>query len=106
MAKTRERIQERRRKKQQRKTLTIMIIGSLLLVTAGIMIGKSVLAKKAEQSLIVVSGQPSLEVDQEFIDYGDVKLNTNKSFTIRLTNVGDQPLNISEVPIVEVREGC
>lgn len=84
----------------------MMIIGSLLLVTVGIIIGKSVLARKADQTLIEVSGQPSLKLDQDFIDYGDVKFNTNKSFAIRLTNVGDQPLNISETPIIEVREGC
>ncbi len=106
MANSRERIQERRRKKQKRYTLIAAIAGGLLLVTAGITIGKSILEKRPDQSLIAVSGQPSLKVDQELIDYGDVKFNTNKSFAISLTNVGDEPLQISEVPYVEVREGC
>lgn len=106
MAKTRERIEELRRKKRQRNILIGLIAGSLLLVTAGIGISKSVLGKKADPSLVEVTGQPSLRVDQELIDYGDVKFNTNKSFAIRLTNVGDQPLKISEEPYVEVREGC
>ncbi len=106
MAKSRERIQERRRKKQRRNTIIVAIVISLLLVTAGIMIGKSILEKRVDTSLIEVSGQPSLKVDQELIDYGDVKINTNKSFAINLTNVGDEPLQISEVPYVEVREGC
>ncbi len=106
MANSRDRIKERRRKKQQRNILVVMIIGSLLLATAGIMIGKSVLERKADLSLVEVKGQPSLKVDQELIDYGDVKFNTNKSFAIKLTNVGDQPLVISEDPYVEVKEGC
>ena len=106
MANSRERIQERRRKKQKRYTLIAAIAGGLLLVTAGITIGKSILEKRPDQSLIAVSGQPSLKVDQELIDHGDVKFNTNKSFAISLTNVGDEPLQISEVPYVEVREGC
>ncbi|MFV1948815.1 MAG: hypothetical protein ACC633_02655 [Anaerolineales bacterium] len=106
MANTRERIKERRRKKQQRNTLVTIIIVSLLLVSAGILIGKSALERKADMSLIEVSGQPSLKVDQELIDYGDVKFNTNKSFAIRLTNVGDEKLIISETPYIEVKEGC
>ena len=70
------------------------------------MFAKSALGVKADLSLVEISGQPSLKVDQELIDYGDVKVNTNLTFDIELTNVGDQPLEISEPPYIEVKEGC
>jgi len=106
MNKTKARIQERRQKKRQRNTLIMLIAGGLLLITAGIFIAKDTLENRVDPTLIEVSGQPSLKVDQELIDYGDVKLNTNLTFALQLTNVGDEPLKISEEPYVEVREGC
>ena len=98
--------QERQQKKRQRNLFLMLIVGGLFLVFAGFSIAKSTGNKKADPSLIEVSGQPSLKVDQELIDYGDVKLNTNLTFDIQLTNVGDAPLEISSTPYVEVKEGC
>lgn len=98
--------QERQRKKQQRNILITLVVGGLLLIAAGFMLAKSALSNRADPSLIEVSGQPSLKVDQELIDYGDVKLNTNLTFNLELTNVGDGTLEIMEPPYVEVKEGC
>ena len=53
-----------------------------------------------------VSGQPSLEVDREVIDLGDVKLGQTVSATFTLTNVGDRPLRFSQAPVVQVAAGC
>ena len=106
MNKTKERIQERQRKKRQRNTLIMVVAGGLLLITAGVFIAKDTLANRPDPSMVEVSGQPSLKVDQELIDYGDVKLDTNLTFTLQLTNVGDETLKISETPYVEVKEGC
>ncbi len=98
--------QDRNRKKRQRNILIILATGGILLITAGVSIAKNIAANKADPSLVEVSGQPSLKVDQELIDYGDVKLDTNLTFTLALTNIGNQPLKISEAPYVEVMEGC
>ncbi|MBC8505565.1 MAG: hypothetical protein H8D34_11940 [Chloroflexi bacterium] len=106
MNKTKERIRERHRKKRQRNTLIALLAGGLLLIVMGVMIGKDAWENRPDSSLIEVSGQPSLRVDQELIDYGDVKLNTNLTFDLVLTNVGDQALEIGETPYVEVKEGC
>jgi len=106
MSKPKTRIQERRQKERQRKILIATLAGGLLLIISGAFFAKSALENRANPSLIEVSGQPSLKVDQERIDYGDVKLNTNLTFALELTNVGDQPLRISETPYVEVVEGC
>lgn len=97
---------ERRKKIRQRKTLIALVAGGLILIAASFAIANAASKNRADLSLVEVSGQPSLKVDQEIIDYGDVKLNTNLDFTLRLTNVGDQPLRISETPTIEVKEGC
>ena len=52
------------------------------------------------------SGTPALTVDQDTIQYGDVKLNTNLTFEIKVTNSGDGTLRFKEEPYIEVREGC
>jgi cell division septal protein FtsQ len=106
MNKTKARLQDRRRQKRQRNTFVMLIAGGLLLLAGGFAMVKTALSNKADSSKIEVSGQPSLKVDQELIDYGDVKLNTNLTFALNLTNVGDEPLKISADPYVEVKEGC
>ena len=55
---------------------------------------------------LTVSGAPSLQVDQEFVDLGDVKLNQPVQVSFTLSNTGDQPLEFSKAPYVEVVEGC
>ncbi len=104
--KTKTRFQERLQRERQRRILIAMLAGSLLLIISGGFFAKNALENRAGPSLIEVSGQPSLKVDQELIDYGDVKLNTNLTFALELTNVGDQPLRITDDPFVEVVEGC
>ena len=49
---------------------------------------------------------PSIAVDQQKIDYGDVKFNVEKTFAIKITNTGDGTLRFKEEPYIEVVEGC
>ncbi len=51
-------------------------------------------------------GTPSIAVDQQQIDYGDVKFGVNKTFAIKVTNTGDGTLRFKEDPYIEVLEGC
>ncbi|MCK6583890.1 MAG: hypothetical protein L6Q49_12400 [Anaerolineales bacterium] len=51
-------------------------------------------------------GTPSIAVDQQRIDYGDVKFGVNKTFAIKVTNTGDGTLRFKEGPYIEVVEGC
>ena len=51
-------------------------------------------------------GTPSIAVDQQKIDYGDVKFNVEKTFAIKVTNTGDGTLRFKEEPFIEVLEGC
>ena len=52
------------------------------------------------------SGMPSVAVDQQKIDYGDVKFGVNKTFAIKVTNTGDGTLRFKEDPYIEIVEGC
>lgn len=51
-------------------------------------------------------GTPAMVVDQRVIDYGNVTLDTPKSFAIRVTNTGSGTLRFREKPYIEVVEGC
>jgi hypothetical protein len=53
-----------------------------------------------------VNGTPTIVVDQERIDYGDVKLDTPLTFKFTVTNTGDGELRFSQEPFIEVIEGC
>jgi len=51
-------------------------------------------------------GTPSVAVDQQKIEYGDVKFGVNKTFAIKVTNTGDGTLRFREKPYIQVLEGC
>jgi hypothetical protein len=52
------------------------------------------------------TGEPSLKVDQEKVDLGDVKLGKVVSVTFQLTNVGSKTLRFSKDPYIEIIKGC
>lgn len=52
------------------------------------------------------SGTPRLEVDQELVDFGDVKVDRLVEATFRLTNTGEGTLRFTDAPYIEVLEGC
>jgi hypothetical protein len=51
-------------------------------------------------------GTPAIAVDQQKIDYGDVKFDVEKNFVIKVTNTGDGTLRFKEDPYIEILEGC
>jgi hypothetical protein len=94
---------KRRKQRMQKKTIStpifILMFGGALLLAAGIFIGlQSIGGDKG--------GTPALAVDQEVIQYGDVKFNVPLTFAIKVTNTGDGTLRFKEQPYIEVRDGC
>ncbi len=77
--------------------------GIALLALAGLAVWGGGSQPKAA---IEVNGAPSLKVDKEKIDLGNITLGKTVQVTFRLTNVGDQPLRFSQAPYIEVKEGC
>ena len=51
-------------------------------------------------------GTPSIQMDQQNIDYGYVKFGETRSIAIKVTNTGDGNLRFKEKPYIEVVEGC
>lgn len=88
----------RKRKHQERKSISVWIMlgaGGLLLLIAGVLLaGRN------------SGGTPVIGVDQEVIDYGDVKLDTPLTFSIAITNTGNGVLRFKEDPYIEIAEGC
>ncbi len=70
--------------------------------------GGALVAQNGRQATVipVVTGAPRVAVDQELVDYGDVKVDTPIETVFRVRNIGDQPLKILGEPQVELVEGC
>ena len=88
------------RKQKQKKNfpwLFVVFGGGLLLLAAVLF---------ANRSGGDGSGTPSIAVDQQKIDYGDVEFGVEKTFAIKVTNTGDGTLRFKEEPYIEVLEGC
>jgi hypothetical protein len=94
----------KRRGQKNRWIPILMGLGGLaLLVLAALALRGNDIGTKAA---IEVSGAPSIKVDKEQVDLGDVKLNQPVEVTFKVTNVGDQPLRFEEQPYIDVVEGC
>jgi hypothetical protein len=85
-----------KRPKRREFPLPLVVFGGILLVVAAFLF-----ARQGGNG-----GTPSIVVDQQRIDYGDVKFNVSKTFAIKVTNTGDGTLRFKEEPYIQVLEGC
>jgi cell division septal protein FtsQ len=97
--------QQARRKRKQKSAwpMVVLVAGGLLLVLGAIFAFSQPSKPKAP---IEVTGSPSLKVDKEEVDLGDVKLGQTVQVSFQITNIGDKPLRFAKEPYVEVKEGC
>ena len=82
--------------------LLLWVGGAVILVIAAVL----AFQKPPTPNTPAVSGAPSLKLDKQSVDLGDVKLGTTVQVSFIITNVGDQPLRFLQAPYVEVKEGC
>ena len=94
----------RKRRKQNFNWLPVLAIaaGALLVGLAY----STLRDKPTPRAPLEVKGSPSLKVDKEKVDLGDVRLGQPVEVSFQLTNVGDETLRFSKQPLVEVMEGC
>jgi hypothetical protein len=91
----------------QRNTLAIVAGGALIVIIIGVVL--LALAGRGSSGTSVpaqVTGKPKLAVDREQIDFGKVPLDKPVKATFVLSNIGDQPLALQGIPVVEVKQGC
>lgn len=84
-------------------SLIMLVAGGLLLIFGAVFAFNQ--SSKAKAT-IEVTGSPSLRVNKEKVDLGNVKLGQTVQVSFELTNMGDLPLRFNQVPYVEVKEGC
>lgn len=87
----------KRQKQKQKFPWAIAVLGGILLIVAAFLFAR----QNGDGG-----GTPTIAVDQQRIDYGDVKFGVNKTFAIKVTNTGDGTLRFKEDPYIEVVEGC
>jgi len=107
-----------RRSRKQANNLTWLITGALglvVLVVAALVLGSgddSTAAGPGQKQFDAdfepaVSGAPRVEVVQDdVLDYGNVKLGTTVTTEYTVRNVGDEQLVVLGEPRVELVEGC
>jgi hypothetical protein len=78
----------------------MVVLGGLLLIAAAFYLANRPGTGKHG------SGPPKIAVDQQKIDYGDVRYGTDKSFDIKVTNIGGAVLRFNQEPYIEVLAGC
>lgn len=98
MSNKQKREKSRKQKQKQRLPWIVLAVGGVMLVIAAFLF--------ARQGGDDGGGTPSIAVDQQQIDYGDVKFGVNKTFAVKVTNTGDGTLRFKEKPFVQVLEGC
>lgn len=90
--------QNRHKRKKQNFPWILLIIGGAFILVAAFLF--------ARQGGGDGGGTPSIAVDHQQIDYGDVKFGIEKTFAIKVTNTGDGTLRFKDAPYIQVLEGC
>ncbi len=93
------------KRRQTRLTFLLLTLGGLFLVGSAFFLFRGN-KNNGPLAAIEVRGAPSLKMDKEQVDLGNVPLGQTVQVSFRVTNVGDQPLRFSKAPYVEVVEGC
>lgn len=85
----------------------VMIAGGLVLI--GVVIYAVVQAgsgRTGSKVPVEVTGAPSIKVDKDQVDLGDVRLGQTVEVKFTVANVGDRQLRFVQAPYIEVVEGC
>jgi hypothetical protein len=85
----------------------IVVIVLLVIFGAAVLLAPTSQSGTPADFIPEVLGAPRVAVAQDFVDFGDVKLDKTVEAVFRVSNVGDEVLNILDYePPVELVEGC
>jgi len=99
MSRKQKRPKHRKQKQEQNFPWILLILGGIFIAVAAFLFARQGGGGDG-------GGTPSITVDQQKIDYGDVKFGVSKTFAIKVTNTGDGTLRFKEAPYIQVLEGC
>lgn len=84
----------------------LLALGGLIMIVISAILIKNYSQPENPDVLLEVSGAPRLKVDRKELDFGDVRVGQVVEASFTLANVGDQPLQFSQPPYVELAAGC
>jgi len=86
--------------------LVLMGGGALLVALVAFAVWQASAPSSGPTVPVEVQGAPSIKVDKDEVDLGNVKLGQTVEVTFNVANVGDKQLRFAEAPYVELVEGC
>lgn len=83
--------------------LPLIIVAGVVLIAVAMLSNSSSSASPAAST---TSGTPTVSVDKDRFDFGNVKLGQTVQVSFEVANTGDAPLRFKEKPYIEVAAGC
>jgi hypothetical protein len=90
--------------KKRKAWLMVLLFGIGLLLVVGAVL--ALVKPSQSKTTLDGTGSPSLKVDKEKVDLGDVQLGRTVQVSFELTNAGDKTLKFTKAPYIEVLQGC
>lgn len=103
MAKSAKRRKSQAKQKGSLPRPLLLALGGVLLLGLGLL---AYWRSNTPASTVDETGQPNLVVDQEVVDFGDVRLGEWVTASFTLMNNGTGPIRFTQAPYIEVVEGC
>lgn len=87
--------------------LPLILLATGVLLVFAVILFFTIGNKPEDNSTLANTGAPpSLSVNSEEINFGDVKFNKMVNASFVVTNTGGQPLKFTKQPYIELIEGC
>ncbi len=83
--------------------LPLIIVAGVVLIAVAVLSNNTSPAAPATPT---TSGTPTLSVDKDKFDFGNVPLGQTVQVSFEVANSGDAPLRFKEKPYIEVAAGC
>ena len=83
--------------------LPLIIVAGVVLIAVAMLSNTSSSASPAAST---TNGTPTVSVDKDRFDFGNVKLGQTVQVSFEVANTGDAPLRFKEKPYIEVAAGC
>ncbi len=83
--------------------LPLIIVAGVVLIAVAMLSNTSSSASPAAST---TSGTPTVSVDKDRFDFGNVPLGQTVQVSFEVANTGDAPLRFKEKPYIEVAAGC